>query len=146
MPNHSDAPENIEQLDFWVEGIPIPQGSKRGYVIGRRAVIVDDNAPKLKPWRLHVHNEAVKALAGRSGFGKQHPVRTTLDFYMPRPKTVTRARPCVKPDADKLERSVNDALTTAGVYADDSQVVSTRRDLWYADNLPGVHITVRIAE
>ena len=43
-----------------------------------------------------------------------------LDFYLPRPKTVKRQWPTVRPDADKLLRAVLDLMTKAGVYCDDA--------------------------
>lgn len=135
--------DQIERLEFFVEGTPIPQGSKKAFVIRRRAVIVDDNAPKLKPWRLKITQAAVVALAGRSGFPAQHPVAVLVDFYMPRAVSVKRARPSVRPDVDKKVRSVLDALTDAGVYADDGQVVALHALDWYADDKPGVRIVVR---
>lgn len=50
-------------------------------------------------------------------------VEMRLTFYLPRPKTVKRRYPTVKPDIDKLARAVQDALNGI-VYRDDAQVVS----------------------
>jgi len=47
----------------------------------------------------------------------------------------------VRPDLDKLERAIGDALTDAGVWVDDGQVVNSHTQKWYAET-PGVHITV----
>jgi Holliday junction resolvase RusA-like endonuclease len=135
--------DQIERLEFFVEGTPIPQGSKKAFVIRGRAVIVDDNAPKLHPWRLKVKQAAMVALAGRDGFPAQQPVAVFLDFYMPRKVSVKRPRPSVRPDLDKLIRAVLDALTDARVYADDGQVVAMDPKKWYAEDKPGVRIVVR---
>jgi crossover junction endodeoxyribonuclease RusA len=129
--------ERVERLEFWVTGTPIPQGSKT--VFRGRAV---ESNPKLPAWRKNVTAAAVQALAGRFGFPKEAEIFTLLDFYMPRPKTVFRRRPNTRPDGDKLERAINDALTDARVWVDDGQIVSTDRRLWYADDRPGVRIVI----
>jgi hypothetical protein len=48
-------------------------------------------------------------------------------FYLPRPKTAPRriTEPAKLPDVDKLIRACFDALTAAGVWRDDAQVIST---------------------
>lgn len=49
----------------------------------------------------------------------------------------------VKPDVDKLISGTLDALKSAGVYLDDSQVVDVRGRKVYADNgLPGADIHI----
>jgi len=132
----------IEELSFRVDGIPIPQGSKKGFIVKKRVVIVDDNAETLKPWRAKVRDVAETALAGRPGF--TDAVSVHLDFYMPRGKTVTRPRPSVKPDADKLTRAIFDSLTDSGVLKDDGLVVSLHAEEWYADDEPFVDVKVRL--
>jgi Holliday junction resolvase RusA-like endonuclease len=54
----------------------------------------------------------------------------------------------VRPDLDKLLRSTLDGLTDAGVWRDDSQVVSISAAKVYAKNgdTPGVIIEVEGAE
>lgn len=132
--------ETIERLEFTVDGIPVPQGSKRAFNVGKRAVVVDTNKVTLKPWRAHVRQAAETALDGRTGFTEACFV--LLDFHMPRPKTVIRLRPSVKPDIDKLARSILDSLTDSGVLKDDSLVVSLHARKHYADGKPGVRIVV----
>lgn len=134
--------DHLEQVEFWVPGIPIPQGSKVGFVVGRRAVIVDANKVDLKPWRALVKKAAAEAVAGRPGF--DDAVAVLLDFYMPRGVSVKRKRPSAKPDADKLARAVLDGLTDGGVFTDDGRVVSLHVEEWYADDQPGVNVEVRL--
>jgi len=129
--------ERVERLAFFVPGTPIQQGSKTVY--NGRAV--DANTKRLKPWRAHVTGAAVEALAGRVGFAPDTEIAVLYDFYFTQPKTVTRRRPNVRPDLDKLERAISDALTDAHVWADDGQVVNSHTQKWYAET-PGVHITV----
>ena len=130
-------PEYVERLEFWVEGVPIPQGSKSLF----RGRMVDAN-PKLKPWRRTVTAAAATALAGRDGFDPEAALFILLDFYLPRPKTVTRARPNVKPDGDKLLRAICDSISDAAVWVDDSRPVVHHSEKWYADDKPGVRVVV----
>lgn len=129
-------------MSIFVEGVPQPQGSKTGFVAGGRAVVVDKNPKLLKPWRQlvagMVANERV-LMEPEDG-----PIVVHLEFRFVRPASVPRAKrewPSVRPDVDKLARSVLDSLKTGGVYKDDSQVV----DLWatkvYAE-VPGVRVRV----
>lgn len=142
MPEFFDAPTIVEPFTMWILGTPVPQGSKTGFVVGKRAVIVDANKDVLKPWRAKVTAHAISVFEGRETF--TGAMFAELDFYMPRPPSVKRERPSVKPDVDKLQRAIFDALTDAGVWKDDSQVVSVHADEWYADHTtpPGVRIRV----
>lgn len=76
-------------------------------------------------------------------FDKCSPVSVRITFFIPHPKTVKRHMPTVPPDIDKLCRAVLDALTDAGVWADDSQVVDLGATKVYATGHHiGAHITV----
>lgn len=113
-------------------GKPVTQGSKTRTRYSMR----DDNADKLKPWREHVHHAALKALDGKPRI--EGPVVVDIVFWFDRPaghyRTGRNAHllrdsapefPDNKNsgDIDKLQRACFDALTTAGVWRDDSQVV-----------------------
>jgi Holliday junction resolvase RusA-like endonuclease len=132
-------PEQVERVEFWVSGIPVPQGS---HTVGRWGGIYDSNKA-LEPWRAAVTGSAECALAGRGGFPKGAEVYVLLDFYMPRGATVKRRRPTVKPDIDKCVRAIFDSLTAAKVWADDGQVVSVHAQQFYSDDgNPGVRVVV----
>lgn len=128
-----------DDVQFWVDGIPIPQGSKNAYVRGKRAVVVDVNASKLKPWRQTV------AKAADLGITFTGPLEVLLYFHMPTPKRPKYALPAVKPDIDKLTRAVFDALTDGGLIEDDSRVVRIVAEKHYSET-PGVLVTVRTKE
>ena len=111
-------------IHFNIEGIrPAPQGSKKH--VGR-GVMVDMSA-NLKPWREAVRQEALKTGAAMA----LGPVFVELVFRFARPKghfnTKGQLKPnapmhvIVKPDIDKIERSVLDGLTGV-LFKDDSQV------------------------
>lgn len=130
--------EYVERLEFWVDGVPIPQGS---HGVSKWGGVYDSNRG-LKGWRNAVTTAAARELAGRHGFPKQAEVFVLIDFYMPRGVTVKRRRPSVAPDIDKCIRAVFDSLTKT-VWADDGQVVSVHAQQWYADDdKPGVRVVV----
>lgn len=131
---------------LFVAGAPIPQGSKRAFVRGGRVSIVEAN-PKHKAWRSAV-TDAIAAALVFDGDQCADAVEVELLFVMPRPKSVTRKFMTVKPDADKLARSVLDSITDSGLWADDSQVVGllVRKAYEQPTVEPGVFITIRHAE
>ncbi|MFD5599213.1 RusA family crossover junction endodeoxyribonuclease [Leucobacter sp. NPDC058333] len=125
-------------LSFHVAGVPVPQGSKT--VFNGRAV--DANAKKLRPWRRHVTATARAAMVA-AGLNEplDGPLVLAQEFVFERPKSVKRAHPSVKPDGDKLLRALCDALTDAGVWRDDSQMVQWPGRKVYGPN-PGVQVSV----
>lgn len=117
-------------LSFRVEGIAQSRGSKvpirRGAHLGVR-----DSNPKSGVWMQYVAECAAKAR--RTGTLLDQPLRLRVTFYRPRPKGHFGKRglkptapeyPTTKPDAGKLLRGVEDALTGV-VYRDDSLLVDS---------------------
>lgn len=113
-------------LSFRVLGVPVPQGSKKGYVVGGRVVLVESSEKQLKPWR-----EAV-AHAAKDAHGDSPPYDGALwleaMFVMPRPKSARKGAiwHTTKPDSSKLLRALEDSLTIAGVIRDDARFADTR--------------------
>lgn len=127
----------------FVDGLPVPQGSKTGFVVGKdkpRAVVVDVKRKQLVEWR-----DRVADMVRGERFGPHVPVRVDLVFYLPRGKTVKRKFPTTKPDVDKLTRAIFDALAQAWVVADDSQIVTGTQSKRYADDRP-VGVAIRVKE
>jgi len=127
-------------IEFFVAGVPQPQGSSSGFLRGGKVVVTSAN-PRLKAWRAAVAQVA----AGRVQSPIDGPCMTEMWFYLPRPKShygtgrnagklvpSAPAHHTTKPDADKLERAVNDSLTTAGIWTDDCVVTDTARYKAYA--------------
>lgn len=131
-------------LRFVVYGQPRPGGSKKAFVNPKtgKAVIVDDSGAAGKSWRQEV------ATAGRVAVGPDAPLllgalAVEFTFYRPRPKGhygsganawVLKASappaPITRPDALKLARAVEDALTGI-LWKDDAQIVQeTLRKVW----------------
>ena len=122
MADQAVAPKAGGPVRVVVWGTPIPQGSMKAFMPrgGRFPVVTADNK-KTKPWR-----QAIIDACLASDFAMaEGPVRLEVAFYLPRPKSAPKSvqQPAKKPDLDKLVRAVCDALTAAGVWRDDSQVV-----------------------
>ena len=128
-------------LEFFVIGIPRPQGSKTGFIRNGRVVLVEASK-QLPEWRSEVALTAKEAMLTHGAWYKtERPVRVEVVFYLPRPKTVKREYPSVAPDVDKCARAVLDALTAAGVYVDDAQVVDLVALKRYRE-FPGASVSV----
>lgn len=135
---------------FFVPGTPAPGGSKR-HIGGGRII---DASKRSGPWR------SVVALAGRDAYrGDPHTGTLSVEvtFTMPRPRSHFRTgkhaselKPnaptyhTVAPDATKLWRSTEDALTGI-VWKDDSQIAVQRVSKVYGDK-PGAHVRVEVME
>ena len=125
--------------EWFVEGEPRPQGSKDA--LGREA------SKYVKSWREAVHYTAPKAMRFDG------PVVVQLGFYLRRPRKdfkdgMLRSTAPIwctkKPDIDKLQRAVLDALTTAKTIVDDSYVVQIHaQKMWADDDIPGVKVQVQ---
>jgi Holliday junction resolvase RusA-like endonuclease len=122
-------------ISYWIDGEPAPQGSKTGFIKNGRVVMVE-SSKKVKPWR-----EAVAAQTqAKVPSALQNPVEISLVFHLPKPKTVTRKWPAVKPDLDKLIRSTFDGLTTGGLYTDDALVIAVSASKQYATDRIGCQV------
>ena len=115
----------MRTLSFIVPGVAKPQGSKSASVINGRAVMYEA-AKGTKEWRNIVVEHAWNAIQENGWLvpEKETPLTLSLVFQFVRPPSSKREHPTVKPDLDKLIRNVSDALTTAGVWKDDSQATT----------------------
>jgi Holliday junction resolvase RusA-like endonuclease len=126
-------------ISYFVEGEPAPQGSKNGFVKNGRVVMVE-SSKKVKPWREAVTIKTAQHMSWETLNPLTTPVEIALVFHLPRPKTVTRLWPSVKPDLDKLIRSTFDGLTTGGLYTDDALVIAVSASKQYATDRIGCQI------
>lgn len=139
-----------------IRGLPTTQGSKKPRPIWRgtgadreftgHVALEEATGEKLRQWRQDVRDVAVMH-SGR--FPKGVGVIVVSHFSLPKPKSAPayQTRPVTKPDADKLQRAVLDALTTASVYHDDGQVVDQRSTKSYpgqgeGPRYPGAYIVI----
>lgn len=136
-------------IEFECYGSPAPQGSKRHVGNGRMI----ESSKKVKPWREAVKWAAVEARRGASPL--EGALSVLLVFTLPKPQSAPKTRktwPSKKPDIDKLIRSTFDALTDAGIWIDDAQVVSLLARKVFplegedALDAPGVKVIVGFAD
>ena len=140
-----------------VYGKPVTQGSKTKTRWGMR----DSNGDTLAPWRDNVRAAAINH---KDAFGEAD-VNVSITFTFNRPAGhfgTGRNKAFLKPsalpypsshaigDIDKLTRAILDALTDAGVWNDDSQVVRllARKVFageYFALDKPGAVINVEVA-
>lgn len=86
----------------------------------------------------HLINAATNA---RAPVPLEGPLAVTVVCHVQRPKTTKLDHP--KPDVDNYAKSVLDAATQAGLWGDDSQVVSLQvRKLW-ATTEPHIELVVK---
>lgn len=128
---------------FFVAGVPAPGGSKKAFIVNGRAHVTDD-CKRNAPWRNSVSMFAASAHQGDPFSG---PICLDVEFVMPRIKAHFKtgkhagmlkpgapSRHTVKPDATKLLRALEDALT--GIcWRDDAQVCVQRVTKRYGDRV-----------
>lgn len=137
--------ESPRVVRFQVRGVPQPKGSARGFVAMKagkkpRAIVTSDNK-NLRPWADSIRYAAQDA-AGDVFF--QGAVSLQIEFQFSRPKSVKpKKRPFMttKPDASKLLRGAEDALTGI-LWRDDAQVVAAIVTKTYVDGPGGALVTV----
>lgn len=135
-------------LNFFIPGTPVPQGSKKW--VGR---MIEANT-QLGPWRSVVTAYTRQTMLAHKTAMLDEPLYISMTFYLRRPKAHYRtgknsgllkgnAPVFVQstPDLDKLIRAVNDGITDAGLWKDDSLVVSLNAQKRYAEQ-PGVNIWI----
>ena len=139
-------------LTITVPGVAAPQGSKS--LLGHGALV--ESSKRVAPWRADVRAAAMSAM----GDGWQPltgAVDVDIEVFLPRPKShygtgrnanaVKHTAPLYPTghnsgDADKLARAILDALTSAGVWLDDAQVVKLRASKHWATFTPATSIFV----
>ena len=149
----SDETARTPIVEFFIPGIPKPGGSKRFFGMSKagKAIIADDC--KNADWK-----NSCKAFAMQA---YQLPpvswaIAVTCTFHMPRPKyhfkadgslspKFADAMPTKKPDATKLFRSTEDALTGI-LWVDDALIVQQHITKRYTNGgRPGALIRVEVA-
>lgn len=122
-------------IEFIVYGSPAPQGSKKfvGTTKSGRGLMVE-SSKKVKPWRMDVKQAAEKlrdSLLGKTPITPlEGPLAVSMVFTLPKPTSAPKKRrtwPDRKPDLSKLARSTEDAISDAGLWADDARVVEYTR-------------------
>src|SRR6516164_7257660 len=122
-------PAERTMIQITVLGRAQPAGSKRAFAIRRKSgklgVSVVDDAERSRPWKDSVTAAAHEVLNGAEPL--DGPLELHVDFYVARPaghygtgknRSLVKASaprfPATRPDASKLCRCIEDALTDAG--------------------------------
>lgn len=133
-------------INVWVAGAPRTKGSMeqqqhprtcrcRTCSTGRRGYRMVQSVEGSEDWAVLIAH-TVQTEAARRGMRLGWiglPVAVRLAFWLPGDPIAARAG-----DIDKLERNILDALTKAGVYGDDVQVVRSMCDKYGPSATPGV--------
>lgn len=139
---------------FFAAGTAKPKGSHKAMLIAGKARLAPASAGE-RGWRAAVASAAAAAMRAERVLPLACCVEVHMAFYSPRPSSHMSAkghvkpgrppRPPTAPDADKLARSVGDALN--GVcWRDDAQVVRLVVDKLYTNEAQpyvGVRVTVK---
>lgn len=121
--------DSKNNLVIEVFGRPAPQGSKKS--IGHNRFV--ETSKYLPAWRSAVSAAARAAVP--EGFEPWDcPVALEMLFFIERPKNPKFGWPAVAPDASKLQRAVEDALTGI-VWVDDSRIVKwIGKEVWCGED------------
>lgn len=110
---------DLQSWSFHVVGDPAPQGSKsaKGYRGGH--IVLVESSKRVAPWR-----QSVVASALGAGPCLDGPLVVGMIFALRRPAAARKrdVAPYRTPDLSKLARSTEDAITNAGLWADDARV------------------------
>jgi Holliday junction resolvase RusA-like endonuclease len=154
--NDTDPLADVEwHLELFVPGRAAPQGSKHARPIYRgkganreftgKVVNVESSKQGVNAWRGDVRAACLLAWVDRAPL--DGPLVLEVQFIRNRPKTAPKSytpEHTTYPDVSKLVRSTEDAITSAGVWADDARVVrliATKRNAEQGET-PGAHIRI----
>lgn len=142
----------MDSFSFFVPGEPITEGSTKAFTSGQRVVVTHDRGRELDQWRLKVAH-AAEAAAQAAYWEPLYdgPVEVWAEFRLLRPKSAPKSRKHaqMKPDLDKLQRAIGDALAPykrPGVLRDDSRIVGWSAVKRYADDAHPTGVMVRVSK
>lgn len=142
----------MDSFSFFVPGEPITEGSTEAFTSGQRVVVTHDRGRALDQWRIKVAH-AAEAAAYEACWPIRYdgPVEVWAEFRLPRPKSAPKSckHPQMRPDLDKLQRAIGDALAPykrLGVLRDDSRIVGWHAVKRYADDTHPAGVTVRVSK
>jgi Holliday junction resolvase RusA-like endonuclease len=123
----------MTEYTLFIPGIPAPKGSKsfkgmRKRKDGRSFATLVESSKKVAPWQKAVIHAVYdrQRITGEPAPFFAGAVRMSAVFLFARPKSVSKHTPAWSKslgDVDKLLRATMDAITVAGLWCDDSQVI-----------------------
>lgn len=150
----------MQPIEFFVPGTPKPAGSKKAFAHAKtkKIIVIDDSGAPGKAWRKCVTETGRIAVAARTEFPLDGALVMGLTFFLQRPmnhhiggkrerplKADAPMMPVVMPDATKLTRAVEDALTKV-IWLDDAQIVQqTIAKCYCTDDFPDPGVLVWVS-
>jgi crossover junction endodeoxyribonuclease RusA len=135
----------VNPLRIVAHGTPASQGSKQGFIRGKKVVLVEMDT-ELPAWRQAIQ-AAAKLAAGPDFQPIDEPVKITGEIRIRKPRTTKfHNHPAGPKDLDKMQRAIGDALESAGILTNDARIVHWDiRKVWATD-VPGLDITITEAK
>lgn len=137
----------VEQIEFFVAGTPVPQGSTKAFYIKKIEKVVTTHSNKSTgAWRQRIASEAQRISQGFYEDDRMVGYEMDLMFIFEKPKSAPKrwVHDTKRPDLDKLVRACLDALTNIA-FPDDSQVITITAGKRYAgpNEVPGLRVSVK---
>lgn len=136
-------------IELVVYGMAQPAGSKKAGVAKNGRPFVRDANPSSREWKRQVQQESGRVMDGRALL--RGPLALEVVFVRPRPVGHFDARglrpsapvwPTTRPDATKMLRGIEDAMTGV-IYRDDAQIV--QQTVWKIFGEPA-RVEIRVDE
>lgn len=128
-------------IDIFIPIRPVAQARARGAFIGGRIRMYTPKSSRV------FKEELSAAIWSMLGSSRQldEPLHLAIEVTLERPQSARRRPfPTVRPDLDNFEKAVMDACTSAGLWRDDSLVVSKYSCKKYADRPDDVGIRIAV--
>lgn len=126
----------MQEIKFFVGGIPAPKGSMRAFIPKgwKRPILTSTSGKKLKEWENAIRLTALANRIPNKDFHlREIEISLYLYFLMPKPKKPRFDVPLTYPDIDKLARGAIDALTGT-LIKDDKYILGLTVSKSYPDN------------
>lgn len=131
----------MQPLRIVAHGTPASQGSKQGFIRGKKVVLVEMDE-ELPAWRQAIQ-AAAKLAAGPNWQPIDHAVKITGEIRIRKPRTTKfHNHPAGPKDADKLMRAIGDALESAGILTNDARICHWDIKKVWATDMPGIDIVI----
>ena len=143
----------MNSITIRVSGLPVGQPRVRAVRRGNHAGVYDPGTAN--EWKACVIHAARESMLQSRAFPFAGPVWVRVEFRIPRPKSHYRTgkhagqiKPGMpsyhaqKPDLDNLMKSTLDALTSAGLWVDDSQIAHASATKWWHEGTVGAVIGI----